>query len=224
MRAIRSLHVPGRMQRHPRIKQRERGFDEARYVESLLVLNSVGGDCLEDFDQLREDPGSWRCSGTRCSTSRAVGSGYLLMGCGLARVGSSSRWTSRTWWIWSSTGPMGRAYVSPLFLPDAGPCLACLLTHFRRLSPAADLYDDLTAHAAAGKPVQAVPFPGPAVEILRQLISWKASLVAEPQAATLYRLHVVEVGDRGLTRAMRTRFAGPFVLNPHTAPRPTGPD
>ena len=37
-------------------------------------------------------------------------------------------------------------------------------------------------------------------------------------------LHVAEVGDRELTRAMRTRFAGPFLLNPHTAPRPTGPD
>jgi NAD(P)H-binding len=37
-------------------------------------------------------------------------------------------------------------------------------------------------------------------------------------------LHVAEVGDRELTRAMRTGFAGPFLLNPYTAPRPTGPD
>src|SRR5262245_24500769 len=30
-------------------------------------------------------------------------------------------------WLWASTGAMTRGYVSPLFLPDAGPCLACLL-------------------------------------------------------------------------------------------------
>lgn len=44
-------------QRHLRLKQRERGFDEATYVESFLVLNALGGDCLEDFGRLREDAG-----------------------------------------------------------------------------------------------------------------------------------------------------------------------
>ena len=57
VRAARSLDVPGRVQRHVQVKQRQRGFDEASYVESFLVLNAVGGDCLEDFDQLREDAG-----------------------------------------------------------------------------------------------------------------------------------------------------------------------
>jgi hypothetical protein len=57
VRAARSLDVPGRVQRHLQLKQRQRGFDEASYVESFLVLNAVGGDCLEDFDQLREDAG-----------------------------------------------------------------------------------------------------------------------------------------------------------------------
>src|SRR6266705_448669 len=57
VRAARSLDVPGSVERHLRLKQRERGFDEATYVESFLVLNAVGGDCLEDFDQLREDGG-----------------------------------------------------------------------------------------------------------------------------------------------------------------------
>src|SRR6266699_3906158 len=55
VRAAGSLDVPGSVERHLRLKQRERGFDEATYVESFLVLNAVGGDCLEDFDQLRED-------------------------------------------------------------------------------------------------------------------------------------------------------------------------
>jgi hypothetical protein len=57
VRAARSLDVPGSVQRHIAIKQRERGYDEATYIESFLVLNAVGGDCLEDFDRLREDAG-----------------------------------------------------------------------------------------------------------------------------------------------------------------------
>lgn len=56
-RAARSLGVPGSVQRHLHIKQRERGFDEATYIESFVVLNGVGGDCVEDFDLLREDGG-----------------------------------------------------------------------------------------------------------------------------------------------------------------------
>jgi len=57
VRAARSLDLPGLVQSHVQVKQRERGFDEATYVESFLILNAVGGDCLEDFDQLREDGG-----------------------------------------------------------------------------------------------------------------------------------------------------------------------
>ena len=57
VRAIRSLDVPGSVKRNLHLKKRERGFDEPTYVESFLVLNAVGGDCLEDFDRLREDPG-----------------------------------------------------------------------------------------------------------------------------------------------------------------------
>lgn len=57
VRAVRSLDVPGSVKRHLHVKQRERGFDEATYVESFLVLNAVGGDCVEDFERLQEDPG-----------------------------------------------------------------------------------------------------------------------------------------------------------------------
>lgn len=57
VRAIRSFDVPGSVKRHLHLKQRQRGFDEATYVESFLVLNALGGDCLEDFDRLREDAG-----------------------------------------------------------------------------------------------------------------------------------------------------------------------
>ncbi len=57
VRTARSLDVPGSVKRNLSLKQRDRGFDEATYIESFLVLNAAGGDCLEDFDCLREDRG-----------------------------------------------------------------------------------------------------------------------------------------------------------------------
>ena len=57
VQAMRSLDVPGHVKRHLQIKQRQRGLDEASYVESFLVLNALGGECLDDFDRLREDEG-----------------------------------------------------------------------------------------------------------------------------------------------------------------------
>jgi hypothetical protein len=57
LRAARSLDVGGMVKRSLHLKQRQRGLDEASYVESFLVLNALGGDCLEDFERLREDDG-----------------------------------------------------------------------------------------------------------------------------------------------------------------------
>jgi hypothetical protein len=57
LRASRSLGVGASVKRHMRIKQRQRGLDEAAYVESFLALNAVGGECLDDFAVLREDLG-----------------------------------------------------------------------------------------------------------------------------------------------------------------------
>ncbi len=97
-------------------------------------------------------------------------------------------------WLWATSGPMTRGYVGPLFLPDAGPCLACLLGHFERLSPAPEIYRELTEHARQGKPIEPAPFPAECVAVLEALVLWKASLAyrREPPAA-LYRLHVLEV-------------------------------
>jgi len=50
VRAFRSLGLPAAIQEHVHIKQRERGYDEATYVESLVVLNAVGGECVEDLE------------------------------------------------------------------------------------------------------------------------------------------------------------------------------
>ena len=57
IRTLRSLGVAESVARNIHIKKRDRGFDEASFVESFVLLNSVGGDCLDDFDQLRADGG-----------------------------------------------------------------------------------------------------------------------------------------------------------------------
>jgi bacteriocin biosynthesis cyclodehydratase domain-containing protein len=95
---------------------------------------------------------------------------------------------------------MGRAYISPLFLPDAGPCLGCLLGQFRRVSPVPELYDALTEHARAGRPITPSPFPLHALAVLLQLIAWKASLSGRVEApAVLFRLHVLEADTMEIT-------------------------
>ena len=57
VQAFRSLRIPASVQRHVHIKERDRGYDEATTVESSVVLNALGGECLDDFQHLREDAG-----------------------------------------------------------------------------------------------------------------------------------------------------------------------
>lgn len=57
VQAFRSLDLPGSVRQHLQVKERQRGYDEATYVESFVILNAVGGECLDDFQRLREDPG-----------------------------------------------------------------------------------------------------------------------------------------------------------------------
>lgn len=96
-------------------------------------------------------------------------------------------------WFWATTGAASRAFVSACFLPDAGPCLECLVRHFLRLSPAPELYAELIDHAQQGLPIAATPFPQGGLEVVAGLLRWKSSLLAQSQpGAALYRLHVVE--------------------------------
>jgi len=55
VQAFRSLDLPRSVGRHVRVKQRQRGLDEASYVESFVILNAAGGECLDDFVRLRQD-------------------------------------------------------------------------------------------------------------------------------------------------------------------------
>jgi hypothetical protein len=55
--AFRSLGLPGSVKQHVAVKERQRGYDEATFVESFVLLNAAGGECLDDFERLRADPG-----------------------------------------------------------------------------------------------------------------------------------------------------------------------
>ena len=55
LQAFRSLDLPRSVARNVSIKQRQRGLDEASYVESFVILNAAGGECLDDFAHLRQD-------------------------------------------------------------------------------------------------------------------------------------------------------------------------
>ena len=57
VQAFRSLGLPGSVQQHLAVKERQRGYDEATFVESFVLLNAAGGECLDDFERLRADPG-----------------------------------------------------------------------------------------------------------------------------------------------------------------------
>ena len=57
VQAFRSLGLPGSVQQHVAVKERERGYDEATFVESFVILNAAGGECVDDFAHLRSDAG-----------------------------------------------------------------------------------------------------------------------------------------------------------------------
>jgi hypothetical protein len=55
-RAFRSLGIPALAAAHLQLKQRQRGFDEAQYLEAIVLLQTAGGDCPEDMQLLGNDP------------------------------------------------------------------------------------------------------------------------------------------------------------------------
>jgi bacteriocin biosynthesis cyclodehydratase domain-containing protein len=103
-------------------------------------------------------------------------------------------------WLWASYGPISRAYVSPVFWPDAGPCLACLVRHFQRLSPAPEIYAGLIDHARRDGPIKPVPFPPEGINVLAGLVRWKGALLGQHEpAAAVHRLHVLETDTLEVT-------------------------
>ncbi|MCA9239798.1 MAG: hypothetical protein KDA37_06350 [Planctomycetales bacterium] len=97
-------------------------------------------------------------------------------------------------YLWATTGPWNRGYVSPVFWPGAGPCLACLLRHFQRLSPAPQLYDALAEHGRRGGEFTHTDVAPEAISMLELIARWKIKEVGKTTPATAaFRLHVVEV-------------------------------
>ena len=43
VQTFRSLGLPAQVREHVRIKERDRGYDEATMVENFVILNAVGG-------------------------------------------------------------------------------------------------------------------------------------------------------------------------------------
>ena len=106
----------------------------------------------------------------------------------------------KTPFLWASYGPMTRAYVSPLFLPDAGPCFGCLLRSFQRLSPTPEIYDALREQTLRGGTIEPVDFPREGLLVLQGLILWKLRQAeVEHCDPALYRLHVLELANFEVT-------------------------
>ena len=52
-----ALGLPGLVNRHVRVKQRDRGYRESTYVQSVIALIAAGGDCLDDMELIGSDAG-----------------------------------------------------------------------------------------------------------------------------------------------------------------------
>jgi len=54
-RVYRSLKLPDLIAANLSVKSRKRGFTEAQFIETILLLQTAGGDCPEDLSLLSED-------------------------------------------------------------------------------------------------------------------------------------------------------------------------
>ena len=54
-RALRSLRIPDLVAANLKLKKRQRGCSDAQYIESLVLLQTAGGDCPEDMALLAGD-------------------------------------------------------------------------------------------------------------------------------------------------------------------------
>ena len=59
VQAFRSLGLPQSIQEHVRVKQRQRGYDDATFVESFVILHAAGGEWVKILNACGKTPG-WR--------------------------------------------------------------------------------------------------------------------------------------------------------------------
>ena len=55
-RVFRSLKLPDLIAANLPLKERKRGFTEGQFIETVVLLQTVGGDCLDDIKLLAGDP------------------------------------------------------------------------------------------------------------------------------------------------------------------------
>jgi hypothetical protein len=70
--AFRSLGLPRSIQEQVRVKERQRGYDEATFVESFVILHAAGGEYVDDFEHLRQDSGLAEMIGHELPSPRAA--------------------------------------------------------------------------------------------------------------------------------------------------------
>lgn len=54
-RALRSLGIPDLVAANLQLKKRDRGFSDSQYIETLILLQTLGGDCPEDMSLIAGD-------------------------------------------------------------------------------------------------------------------------------------------------------------------------
>jgi hypothetical protein len=63
LETIRGLGLDAVIGQYVRVRERERGYSEARKIEALVMLMASGGDCFDDIEILRADLGLCRLVG-----------------------------------------------------------------------------------------------------------------------------------------------------------------
>lgn len=63
LETMRGLGLDAVIRQHVRVRERERGYSEARKVEALVLLMASGGECMDDIEVLRADLGLCRLVG-----------------------------------------------------------------------------------------------------------------------------------------------------------------
>ena len=71
-RALRSLKIPELAAANLQLRSRRRGYEEAQFIETVMLLQAVGGDCPEDLDLLNHDPMLGRALGYELPKVSAV--------------------------------------------------------------------------------------------------------------------------------------------------------
>ena len=63
LETMRALGLNRLIRDHVHVRERERGYSEAKKIEALVLLMASGGDCIDDIEILKADHGLCRLVG-----------------------------------------------------------------------------------------------------------------------------------------------------------------